>query len=195
MTLPDFQRKARQQAIEIAQHVIKQKPIYIDTETTGLDSTAEIVEISVVDHDGSVLLETIIRPKNPIPSDAQAIHHISNEMVKDARPWYVIWPTLRPILFGRMLAFYNADFDMRMMKQSYEQYGTPWKENFQSFDILKLYAQFATVWDPRRRSFKYHSLEAAGRACNIPLQNTHRATADTLLTRALLHYIANYKLE
>jgi len=136
-----------------------------------------------------------VRPKNPIPPDAQAINHITNDMVKDARPWYVLWPTLRPILFGRLLTFYNADFDMRMMKQSYEQYGTPWKENFQTFDILKLYAQFAMEWDPRRRSFKYHSLQAAGRACNILLQNTHRATADTLLTRALLHYIANAQLD
>ncbi len=84
---------------------------------------------------------------------------------------------------------------MRMLKQSLEQYGSPWKENFQTFDILKLYAQFASVWDPRRRSFKYHSLESAGRACKISLENTHRATDDTLLTRALLHYIADYSID
>ena len=195
MTLPDFQRKARLQAVELARRVLQQKPIYIDTETTGLDSSAEIVEISVVDHDGSILFDSIVRPKNLIPREAQSVHHITNEMVKDARPWYVIWPTLRPILFGRLLAFYNADFDMRMLKQSHEQYGSPWKENFQTFDILKLYAQFASVWDPRRRSFKYHSLQSAGQACNITLENTHRATDDTLLTRALLHYIANYSVD
>ncbi len=87
MTLSDFQRKARLQAVEIAQRVLQQKPVYIDTETTGLDSSAEIIEISVVDHDGSVLFDSTVRPKNPIPREAQAVHHISNEMVKDARPW------------------------------------------------------------------------------------------------------------
>lgn len=186
--------EARLKAIEIAQEVIRQQPVYIDTETTGLDGSAEIVEISVVDHDGSILFESLVRPKNPIPSSAIQVHHITNEMVKDARPWYVLWPTLRTNLFGRVLAFYNSPFDMRMMKQSYEQYGTPWKENFKTFDILKLYAQFRGIWDPQRRSYKYARLEQAGMECNIlDLHNTHRATDDTLLTRALLHYIANFK--
>lgn len=54
--------------------------IILDTETTGLDNTAEIVEISVINDQGEVLLDTLIKPTKPIPGDATAIHGITNEM-------------------------------------------------------------------------------------------------------------------
>lgn len=182
----------RQQAIYIAQQRLKQKPVYIDTETTGLDRQAEIVEIAIVDHNGTVLLDELVKPLHmPIPASATAIHHISNQAVENAKTWPVLWPTVRSILFGRVIGFYNEEFDMRMIQQTHAGYGLPWRESLQTFCIMKLYAQFAGQWDPRRRSYQYHSLENAGRQCQIPLTNSHRAADDTLLTRALLHYMAD----
>jgi DNA polymerase III epsilon subunit-like protein len=77
-----------------------------------------------------------------------------------------------------------------MLQQSHGRYKLPWKEKLTTFDLLKLYAEFRGDWDPYRRSYRYHSLANAGVQCNIHLPNAHRATADTLLTRALLHHIA-----
>jgi DNA polymerase-3 subunit epsilon len=183
----------RQQAIYIAQQRLKQNPVFIDTETTGLDRQAEIVEIAIIDHDGTVLLDELVKPlRLPIPASATAIHHITDKAVENAKTWPVLWPTIRSILFGRVIGFYNEEFDMRMLQQTHSGYGLPWKESFQTFCIMKLYAQFAGQWDPRRRAYQYHSLENAGRQCNIPLPNSHRAADDTQLTRALLHYIANH---
>lgn len=59
----------------------RQDWVILDTETTGLDTMAEIVEISIIASDGHVLLDTLIRPSNPIPPAATAIHHISDLMV------------------------------------------------------------------------------------------------------------------
>lgn len=189
----DFNKLSpRQQAVYIAKQRLAQKPVYIDTETTGLDRQAEIVEIAIIDHDGSILFDELIKPIRPIPSGAAAVHHITNEMIATAKSWAVHWPTIRSILFGRVIGFYNEEFDMRMIRQTHTNVGFPWKENFQTFCVMKLYAQFAGQIDPRRRTYKYHKLEAAGRACGIPLPNTHRAADDTLLTRALLEYMANY---
>lgn len=182
----------RQQAVYIAQQRLNQQPVYIDTETTGLDKQAEIIEIAIIDHDGTILFDELVKPLHPIPPDATAIHHITNPMVENAKTWAVLWPTIRSILFGRVIGFYNEEYDMRMIRQTHQNYGLPWKENFQTFCIMKLYAQFAGQWDPRRRSYKFHRLEDAGRACSIPLPNSHRAADDTLLTRALLHFIAQY---
>jgi DNA polymerase-3 subunit epsilon len=183
----------RQQAVYIAQQRVNQEPVYIDTETTGLDRSAEIIEIAIVDHDGSILFDELVKPLRPIPSSATAIHHITNEMVANAKSWAVLWPTIRSILFGRVIGFYNEEYDMRMIQQTHQNFGLAWKENFQTFCVMKLYAQFVGQWDPRRRSYKYHRLEDAGRESRIPLPNSHRAADDTLLTRALLHYIANYQ--
>jgi DNA polymerase-3 subunit epsilon len=180
----------RQHAIEIARSVVDRLPVYLDTETTGLNPSDEIIEISIVDHDGKVLLETLVRPSQPIPPDATRIHGITNEETQAARTWPVIWPEVRSILFERVVVIYNQEFDLRMMAQSHARYRLPWKEHFNTFDLLKLYAEYRGEWDPRRRSYRYHSLDAAGKQCGIVLQNAHRATADTLLTRALLRYIA-----
>ena len=46
---------ARQAAILVARQKIALKPIYLDTETTGLGPDAEIVDICLLEHDGSVL--------------------------------------------------------------------------------------------------------------------------------------------
>lgn len=183
---------ARKSAIETAQKIISTKPVYLDTETTGLERSDEIVEISIIDDDEQVLLDTLVKPLKPIPEAVTRIHGLSNADVQTARAWPLVWPQVRSALFGRMVVIYNEEFDLRMMQQSHSRYNLPWKDKFTTFDLLKLYSAFRGEWDAVRRSYRYHSLADAGQQCAIQLPNAHRATADTLLTRALLHYIADY---
>ena len=178
------------QAILTAQQVLQQKPYYLDTETTGLDKQSEIVEIAIVDDDGSIIFNSMVKPSLPIPPVTTKIHKITDKMVEQSPTFPIIWQQLRPLLANRLLAAYNSDFDMQMIKQSYTRYRLPWKENLLSFDIMKLYAQFIDNWNPARHSYKYYSLNDAGKASKIKLANSHRALGDTLLARALLHFIA-----
>lgn len=182
----------RLKAVQAAREVLSACPLYLDTETTGLERSDEIIEISVVDDDGQVLFESLVKPRKAITFDATRVHGITNADVQAARSWPVVWAEVKNILRGKLIVMYNDEFDLRMMQQSYTMYNLPWKEKLVTYDLLKLYAQFAGEWDPRRRGYRYHSLESAGSHCGISLPNAHRATADTLLTRALLHYIANY---
>jgi len=184
------QLSPRQIAIQTARQILAQKPVYLDTETTGLSYNSEIVEIGIVDHDGMVLFESLVRPAHPIPADVIAIHNIDNEMIQGSRAWPTIWPIVRELVLNRTVATYNADYDLRILRNSLTQYGLAWKENLKMFCIMKLYAQFRAEWDPRRGAYRYFSLDNAGRSSGISLPNTHRATADTLLARELLLYIA-----
>jgi DNA polymerase III epsilon subunit-like protein len=181
---------ARQNAILRARQALSAKPVYLDTETTGLEAKDEIVEISIVDEDGSILLDKYVRPSQPIPHEATRIHGITDNDVKGAMQWPILWQTVRPLLAGRLIVMYNSDFDTRMMKQSMTRYRRPWNERFDTFDLLKVYAEFRSEWDMKRQSYRYFSLEAAGKHSQIALPNAHRATADSLLTRALLHHIS-----
>jgi len=187
MTTPN---SPQQRAIQIARQIIAQKPIYLDTETTGLDRNAEIVEISIIDHDGSILFDSLVRPTKPIPADARRIHHITDEMVRTASPWPIVWPSVRAILANRIVAIYNEEYDVRLMQQSHAQYRMPWRESLKTVCVMKLFAQFRGDWDPVRRAYRYMSLDKAGKISRITLPNSHRAADDTLLTRALLHYMA-----
>ena len=62
--------------------------IILDTETTGLDENAEVIQIGVTDGAGNILMDNIAcKPLRPIPAEATAIHHITNEMMENAAPF------------------------------------------------------------------------------------------------------------
>ena len=183
---------ARNEAIQIAQKWIAKRPVYIDTETTGTDLNAGIVEIAVIDFDGGVLIDSLVKPVGTIPADATAIHGITNEMVKDAPRWDKVWQEVEAAISNRAVGIYNADFDLRLMRQSHQKNWMRWydPEGTEFFCIMKLYAQFFGVWNNQRGGYRWQSLDAAGRQCNILLPNSHRAKDDTLLTLALLEFMA-----
>jgi len=175
---------------EIALSILQKNPVYLDTETTGLDKNAEIVEIAVVDDTGQILINRLIRPTQPIPPVVSNLHGITDEMVAGAISWPALWPTVRGLLLGKTIGIYNAEFDVRIMRQSLERYRLPWRESLATSDILSLYSEYRGEWDPTRRALRRFRLEDAGRAFRIPLPNTHRAADDALLARALLRRIA-----
>lgn len=90
----------------------------LDTETTGLGWDAKIVEISVTDGAGNVLLDTLVHPGLPIPEEATTIHGITDEDVKNADRFGTILPRLTRALEGRRVIIYNSSYDTGVL--SYE---------------------------------------------------------------------------
>lgn len=169
-------------------------PIFIDTETTGFSPNDVVIEIGVVNMAGETLFESLFKPPIPIPDGAIAVHGITDAMVADAPTWKDTWPELRDILEGRFVGMYNADFDLRMMKQTHERYWMDWPmDDRRFFCMMKLFAAFYGQSSARGRGFRLHKLEAAGAACRIPLANSHRAVDDACLTAAVFRYLADYE--
>jgi DNA polymerase-3 subunit epsilon len=187
---------ARKDAILIAQSMIKRQPVYLDTETTGIGPNDNILEIAIVDDGGNILVDTLVKPVGTISSEAAAVHKISDGMVQGAPRWGEVWGDIEAVLAGRLVGIYNADFDLRMMQQSHDLNWLKWitPAGMKTFCIMKLYAQFYGKWNPRRGNFRWQSLDAASRQCGIALKNTHRAKDDTLLTKAILHYMAEQQM-
>ena len=88
--------------------------IILDTETTGLKLGSEIVSLAIIDSAAQVHYDLLIRPVRPIPSDATAIHGITNAMVEDAPTWAMLHNTLKTWLAGKNIIVYNAAFDRKM---------------------------------------------------------------------------------
>jgi len=182
---------SRLEAIHIARAKLDLNPLYLDTETTGIEKTSEIVEVSVVDDQGQIVFESLVKPSRPIPRDVIRIHGITDEDVKNAPNWMVVWPKVESVLTGRTVGIYNAEFDLRLIQQTHARYRMPLTSlSFSYFCIMKLYAQYYGEWNRARGNYRYHSLEDAGRHLRISLQNTHRALDDSLLARAILHRMA-----
>lgn len=173
-----------------AREYIAQKPVYIDTETTGLTRADEIIEFSIVDHDGVEIFTNLVKPAQAIPKEATGIHGITNRMVETAQAWPIQWPQIRAVLYNRLVAAYNVEFDARMMEQSYQKYNLPWRERIEFIDVMKLFSVFRGEYDSFRGDYRYFKLADAGRYFNINMPNAHRSTADALLTRAVLHSMA-----
>ncbi len=183
--------QARRSAIERAREFLTRQPLFLDTETTGINEQAEIVEIAVVDHEGQPLLNSLVKPHGRIPVDATAVHGIDARMVQDAPTWGELWPAVRAMLNGHSVGIYNADFDVRMIRQSNRLAGLAGQQaGVTAFCLMKLYAEYYGDWNASRASFRWQSLEAAGRQCAIALPNAHRAQADALLARAVLLHMA-----
>jgi len=186
----------RAYAIETARQKLELHPLYLDTETTGTDRSSEIIEICIIDHEGASVFQSLVKPVAMIPPQMTQIHGITNEMVKNAPPWYKVWPEIEIILNSQAIGIYNAEFDLRMFQQTHAKFRIPWRpaQLSNSFCIMRLYAQYYGEWDPMRGSYRWQSLDSAGKQLKIPLRNTHRALDDTLLARQVLHAIARTEI-
>ncbi len=188
-----MQLTERRNAIFEARELLQSHPVYLDTETTGLHNAAEVIEIGIIDDDENVLYEALIKPRGKIDPAAARKHGITPQMLVGAPNWEAAWPAAEAVLTGQRIGVYNVDFDYRLLKQTNDRswLRLQWslsRANF--FDVMALYARFFGDWDPFHRSFRFISLEQAGRQAGIRLPNAHRAVDDCLLTRALLHYMA-----
>lgn len=181
----------RKIAIQQARDLLETHPVYLDTETTGMHLSAEVIEIGIIDDHANVLFDQLVKPRGKIDPAAGRIHGITDDILANAPTWDTVWPKAEVVLLNKRIGVYNVEFDLRLIKQSNNRSWLRWtlpETNF--FDIMKLYARYYGDWDPVHRSFRYQSLEQAGRQCGIFLPNAHRAVDDCLLTRALLHKIA-----
>ncbi len=180
----------RRVAIAQAQIELNKRPMYLDTETTGLKDSDQIVEICLLDHDGSIAFQSLVKPTINIPLDATRVHQITDALVSHAPAWPEIWPQLEPFFLQRRIAIFNAEYDLRLIEQTQRAHGQLGAPPLSNFCIMKLYAQFRGDWNSRQRHYRWYSLEDARWQCGLDLPNAHRAQADAQLARALLHFVA-----
>ncbi len=130
--------------------------LIIDTETTGLDKTAEIVQVGIVDAGGRVLVNRLIRPGLPIPAEATAVHGITDTAVASAPTWPDVYPEIAGLLNGRRLLAYNADFDQRVFRQTCRRHGTA-VPTWVGWDcVMELTAAYIGEWSNYWGSFRWH---------------------------------------
>ena len=90
----------------------------LDTETTGLDETDEIIDIAIIDMEGNVLLDTLVKPVGIIPEASTRIHGITASMVKDSPGWADISGMVRNAIGDREVIVFNAAYDIKLIRQT-----------------------------------------------------------------------------
>lgn len=154
----------------------------LDTETSGLGEDAEVIQVGLIDGAGKVLIDnTLCRPAMPIPSDATAIHHITNEMVKDAPGFCEVYRELARLTDTRVVVIYNKAYDLRLIRQSIARCSA-----FPPFTPARIecamlqYAEYVGDWNAYHQNFKWPKLEGGD----------HSALGDCLATLEVIRRMA-----
>ncbi len=90
-----------------------QDAVILDTETTDL--FGQVIQISVIDLTGQVLLSTLVRPTTPVSAAATAVHGISDQDLLASPALPVIAEQLLEVTRGRQLLAYNAPYDRQVL--------------------------------------------------------------------------------
>lgn len=107
------------------------RQIFLDTETTGLNPTQgdRIVEIGCVELLGRRLtknnLHLYINPERDIPKDAEAIHGLTAERLKDEPKFADVAQRFLQYIAGAELIIHNAPFDVGFLDAELERAGLP----------------------------------------------------------------------
>lgn len=148
-----------------------------DTETTGMSPCFDrIVEIAAVkiDIDGfHTRFHSLINPQCNIPSQVTQIHHISDEMVRDAPTFSKVGRNFLEFSENSTLVAHNARFDLSFLQESLNREQLPlWNgKTMDSIPIIK--TAFPGLASYSLQNLRIHF--GLGTDCDGP---AHRAFAD-----------------
>ncbi|MDR0509598.1 MAG: 3'-5' exonuclease [Rikenellaceae bacterium] len=161
---------------------LKNPIIFFDLETTGVDPAKDrIVEISMVKvmPDGAREVKTRrINPETPIPAAAAAIHHITDDDVRDCPKFREIARSLAQYIEGCDLGGFNSiKFDMPLLAEEFLRAGVDVDlKRHRMIDVQNIF-----------HKMEQRTLVAAYKFyCNKTLDEAHSAEADTLATYEVL---------
>lgn len=136
------------------------KTYYLDLKTTGLSFVHdEILSITILDDDGIVVLDQLIKPKRKTSwVDAQEIHHISPAMVEQMPSIEKIMPNVIELFNkGCLVGMYNAKIAMEfLIRRAKKHRDLIWKK---SYCIMLDFADCYREYDAKHHIKKSFHLE------------------------------------
>lgn len=129
---------------EWAQRMLDSYAAILDTETTGLDNKAQVIQLSILSVTGDILFDSLVRPTVPISPSAFAVHGINESNIRNAPRLPDIVNQVRDILSPVPVIIYNAPFDLRILNQSLRAYSLPtdWVNRLEYHCAMRRYTDF-----------------------------------------------------
>lgn len=168
-----------------AQSWLNTGTVFIDTETTGLSKTDQVIEIAVIDGLGAVLMDCRIRPTVPINPHAQAVHGISARCLEGMPTWDRIHSRFQAAIEGKTVVAFNAAFDAGIISQTAAAHRLGMR-----FDRTECAMKLAAS---HLKTGSRISLANAAKAVGVTFDgNAHSALVDITTTLKIVRAIANY---
>jgi DNA polymerase III subunit epsilon len=161
---------------------LKNPILFFDIESTGLnvatDRIVEICAVKVMINGDQEVKTRRINPTIPISAEAQAVHGISNEDVKDCPTFNQIAKSFAQWMTGCDIAGYNSiKFDIPLLSEEFLRAGVDF--DFRKRRMIDVQNIF--------HKLEQRTLSAAYKFyCHKNLDNAHSAEADTVATYEIL---------
>ncbi|EMK6927803.1 3'-5' exonuclease [Vibrio alginolyticus] len=163
-------------------------PLVLDTETSGLSSVDQVIEIGICDLSGRVLMEQRIKPTVAISEGAFEKHGISLSDLSDSPSWPDVLEEVKSILSGRKVIIFNSGFDLAMLSQTCAAFNldSSWLE---TLDVKCAMELCALAFGATNR-YGSISLEDASYFAQAEWKGeAHSAIADSIMTADILNNI------
>ncbi|MGK7892945.1 MAG: 3'-5' exonuclease [Xenococcus sp. (in: cyanobacteria)] len=173
----------RNNVIDWAKKILEEKDqwLILDTETTGLHN-AEMVQLGLIDLEGKIVIDTLIKPTISIPPDASAIHGITDETVKNALSFPEIYPLFVEKIKDKKILIYNKAFDTKIISYCCQVNNLPDINLYSKSQCLMLeYAVYYGEWNDYHQNYKWQPLYGGD----------HSAVGDCKASLKLLNEMAN----
>ncbi len=165
----------------------KEEFVCIDCETTGLDTEKDrIIEVAAVRFTLNKIFdqfESLFDPERNIPDSSVAIHHITNDMVKDKPTIEHILPTILKFIGKHTIVGHGVEFDIELIANAADRARIPStiRENprLDTLRMARLYGRSPI-----------NSLEGLRKHFNIEYEGPHRAMSDVIVNVEVFKQLA-----
>ncbi len=174
----------RMAAVQWARELLARKDFVIfDSETTGLSSPVDFVEIAVVSPIGETLFDSLLKPSCRIEPTARAIHGHSAKSLSGAPRFFEVYADLLEVLYRRRVIVFNASYDRRV-----------WDEAIRHLGARGALAGVLPRWECAMRQYARYVGERSKRGGDYRPQKLpggdHTALGDALATLRLIERMA-----
>lgn len=156
--------------------------VVIDVETTGLDETDELLQISIIDISGKILFNSYIKPVyHESWPQAEAVNQIGWETVKDSPELWEVSDEISHILQEtKHIVGYNVSFDIECLKR----FGIKINTDAEISDVMKMFAPVYGEWSDKYGCFRWQKLTTCAAYYDIGWENikAHDSLADCQAT-------------
>lgn len=130
--------------------------ICLDTETTGVGYDDEILQLSIIDGRGEVLIDDFFRPKTVTEwPEAQSIHGISPDAVAQCPHIDSCIPRVNEILSNaKLIVGYNMGFDLDFIRRA----GITIPDSINQFDCMPEFAEIYGEWNSYFKNYRWQKL-------------------------------------
>lgn len=164
--------------------------VFIDTETTGLTENDQIIEIAVVDFNGNILLDSLVKPTVKVNPKAKAKHGIADKELKNAPLWPDVYKQYLTATEGKTILAYNSKYDKKMVQQTCKANNLTNKKR-QWNCVMLAYSEFMGY--KKYDSYTWHKLEIAAFNCGVKIDGQatqrHRAVFDAGMALGVYLYM------